>query len=140
MSSPPPGDLDEAPSPATSNAGGAGAVAAVAAAPGPSDLPAFSDPQNDVVLVSADGRSFSFRRLYLEAASEVFEDMFAAGGAEEQKAEGGRDLVRLPDDAPCSRRDSSSSTRGTRIRSRGPREGCVLLNFSVRGAVPRASR
>lgn len=64
--------------------------------------PVFRDASNDIVLRSADGQSYPFRRLYLKAASAVFEDMFAAaGGADDdgprKKAAGGLPIVQLAD-------------------------------------------
>jgi hypothetical protein len=37
--------------------------------------PLFSAPENDVVLLSADGKRLGFRRVFLETASDVFRDM-----------------------------------------------------------------
>jgi hypothetical protein len=37
--------------------------------------PLFSVPENDVVLLSADGKRLGFRRVFLETASDVFRDM-----------------------------------------------------------------
>lgn len=41
----------------------------------------FAEAANDVVLRSSDAQSFRFRRAYLEAASDVFDDLFALASA-----------------------------------------------------------
>lgn len=43
--------------------------------------PLFSAADNDIVLVSSDGRRLGFRRVFLEAASDVFADMGLVGAS-----------------------------------------------------------
>lgn len=61
----------------------------------------IADPKADVVLVSSDGVKFPIRRVCLQAASEVFDDMFDTASAQAGEKDGQTDLpvVKLDDTA-----------------------------------------
>jgi hypothetical protein len=59
------------------------------------------DPKADIILKSSDGTSFPVRRLYLQAASEVFEEMLSSGSDDKAEKDKGTGLpvVTLQDSA-----------------------------------------
>lgn len=62
--------------------------------------PAFEDAANDVVIRLPSGHCFRFRRLYLEGASSVFEDMARIGGSSKRTRQG-LDIIDLDEFCPA---------------------------------------
>jgi len=91
--------------------------------------PLFEAPENDIVLLSADGVQLGYRRVFLEAASDVFESMgliASESGVSGEAAEATSMAVDVDDDEvpvtrsprmrPTLRRFSASCTRASPTR------------------------